>query len=54
MDEYWEKLIYEAPYYYAAIILHPRKQFMWCERVWRGYSTWIKDVMKEMKEFVAS
>lgn len=24
MDEYWSKLIYETPYHYASIILHPR------------------------------
>ena len=54
MDEYWEKLIYETPYYYAVVILHPSKQIMWFEREWYGYSTWMKNVKKGMKEFVAS
>ena len=54
MDEYWHKLIYETPYYYAAVILHPSRQITWLEEELHGYSTWIRDVKRGMKDFAAS
>ena len=54
MDKSWHNLIYETPYYYAAVILHPSRQITWFERGWRGYSTCIRDVKRGMKDFVGS
>lgn len=52
MDEYWSKMIYETPYYYASIILHPDHGIAWFERHWKGYAPWIKEVKTGMRKFV--
>ena len=54
MDEYWSKLIYETPYYYTSIILHPNHGVTWFEKHWKGYGPWIKEVKTGMRRFVVS
>lgn len=54
MGEYWSKLIFETPYYYASIILHPDHGVAWFEKHWKGYVPWIKEVKTGMKKFVVA
>lgn len=52
MDEYWTKMIYQTPYYYASIILHPDHGVAWFDKHWKGYAPWVKKVKTGMKDFV--
>lgn len=29
LDKYWDILMTETPYYYAAVVLHPNKKLAW-------------------------
>ena len=54
LDEYWDILMRETPFYYAAVVLHPNKKLAWFRDKWRRYPDWLKTVENGMKELVAS
>lgn len=41
MDEYWIKMVYDTPYYYASVVLHPAL-------TWRGSIRIGKDMDREL------
>ena len=57
IDEYWDRMSLETPYYFAATILHPKLKLAWFKDHWRKYPLWIKRAENGMKalfqEYVA-
>ena len=57
INEYWDRMSLETPYYFAATILHPKLKLAWFKDHWRKYPLWIKRAENGMKalfqEYVA-
>lgn len=58
IDEYWDRMSVETPFYFAATILHPNLKLAWFKDHWRKYPLWIKRAETGMKslfqEYVAN
>jgi hypothetical protein len=47
LDQYWDKMSQETPFYFAATILHPSLREGWFKDKWRKFPEWIKRGTKQ-------
>ncbi|KAK5275827.1 hypothetical protein LTR16_012083, partial [Cryomyces antarcticus] len=57
LDQYWDKMTTETPFYFTATVLHPSLKQAYFQDKWRKYPEWQKRAKTQMekiyKEYVA-
>ncbi|KAK5157209.1 hypothetical protein LTR16_012490, partial [Cryomyces antarcticus] len=50
LDQYWDKMTTETPFYIAATILNPSLKLAYFEDKWRRFPDWHKRAKQQMEK----
>ena len=51
LDHYWKIVLYQGPYYAAAVIVHSTLNFTWFKDKWWSYPDWTAQLKKQFEDF---